>query len=152
MRSEVDELLAYLNKNRDAIVRKLDGVSEDQLRKPMVPSGTSLIGLVQHLTAVEAHWIRLVFNGEKLTIDKTMQVPADISSRKIIDAYRHECARCDDIVRAAPGPETLAQAVNPGENQLDPLRSILIHLIEETARHAGHADIIRENIDGATGT
>lgn len=151
MASEIDTLLAYLNKNRNAIVRKLEGVHDDQLRKAL-PSGTNLLGLVQHLTAVEAHWIRLVFNGEDLTIDKTMQVPAGTSGQEIIEAYRNEYSRCDDIIRAAPGPDALAQKVNPGEDQLDPLRSILIHLIEETARHAGHADILRENIDGVTGT
>ena len=66
-------------------------------------------------------------------------------------AYRKTCARSDEIVRACPDLSTMARVANPGEDQKDPLRVIVAHMIEETARHAGHADILRERIDGATG-
>jgi hypothetical protein len=68
-----------------------------------------------------------------------------------VAAYRKTCARSDEIVRACPDLSTMARVANPGEDQKDPLRVIVAHMIEETARQAGHADILRERIDGATG-
>lgn len=151
MATEVDVYLAYLNNNRNSVIRKLDGVDEAQLRTSLVPSGTNLLGLVQHLAGVEVHWFCRVFNGEKVIANKSMQVPAEASSPEVIDSYRRVCARSDEIVRSAAGPEVLSAIPNPGEDQRDPLRSVLAHLIEETARHAGHADILREQLDGTTG-
>lgn len=80
-----------------------------------------------------------------------MQVSPALSRPEVIDAYWSTCARSDEIVRGASSLDVLAAVPNPGENQLDSLRSILLHLIEETARHAGHADILREHLDGTTG-
>lgn len=151
MASEVDLLLAYLGNNRDAVVRKLDGLADARLREPVVASGTNLLGLVRHLTAIEVHWFRRVFNGEDAVVDKSMHVPPEVTGAEVVDAYRRACARSDEIVRSAAGLDVLAEIPNPGEDQLDSLRSILVHLIEETARHAGHADILREQLDGTTG-
>jgi hypothetical protein len=69
---------------------------------------------------------------------------------EVVAAYREVCARNDEIVRACPNLSTLAAIPNPGEDYLCSLRRILVHLIRETSRHAGHADILREHIDGAT--
>jgi uncharacterized damage-inducible protein DinB len=145
-------LLAYLNRNRDAVVAKCAGLTEDQLRTPGVASGTNLLGLVHHLTGVERHWFRLVFGGEDLACDKSMEVPAGLTSDEVIAAYRVACAESDEIARACADLSELSAIPNPGEEQRDPLRSIVVHMIEETARHAGHADILREQIDGVTGT
>jgi uncharacterized damage-inducible protein DinB len=150
MVSERDVLVRYLNKNRDAVVRASEGLTDEQQRAPGVPSGTNLLGLVRHLTAVEQHWFRLVFLGEQLDLDDSMAVPADATRDDIVAAYREACARSDEIVRACPDLATLAQVENPGEDELDPLRVIVAHMIEETARHAGQADILREQIDGVT--
>lgn len=144
-------LLAYLNLVRDAVVRISDGLTDEQLRKPGVPSGTNLLGLIQHLTGVEQHWFQRVFLGEPLVADKSMTVPAGVTSDQVVAGYRRACARSDEIVRACPDLSTRAAIPNPGEEQRDSLRVILGHLIEETARHAGHADILREQIDGVTG-
>lgn len=144
-------LLGYLNKMRHAIVRTSEGLAEEQLRKAGVPSGTSLLGLIQHLTGVEEHWFQRVFLGERLVADKSMEVPAGVTRDQLVTAYRQACARSDEIVRACPDLSTRAAIPNPGEQQRDSLRVILGHMIEETARHAGHADILREQIDGATG-
>lgn len=149
--SERDVLLAYLNKMRKAVVRTCEGLTEEQLRSPGVPSGTNLLGLIQHLTGVEQHWFQLVFLGENLVPDMSMDVPADATREQLVAAYRAACTRSDEIVRACSDLSTLAEIVNPGEDKKDSLRSILGHMIEETARHAGHADILREQIDGATG-
>jgi len=148
--SERDVLLYYLNKNRDAVVRTLDGLTDEQQRTRGVPSGTNLLGLVQHLTGVERHWFERVFLDVDPGIDDSMDVPVDATCDGIVAAYRDACARSDDIVRACPDLSTMAKIANPGEDEVDSLRRIVAHMIEETARHAGHADILREQIDGVT--
>ncbi len=152
--SERDVLINYLNKMRDAVVRTSEGLTEEQQRAPGVPSGTNLLGTIQHLTMVEAHWFRMVFLGEdigaELGDEYTMEVPADVTREQAVAAYRAECARSDEIIRACPDLSTLAKAENPGEPGLDALRLIAAHMIEETARHAGQCDILREMIDGTT--
>jgi uncharacterized damage-inducible protein DinB len=150
--SERDVLLHYLNKNRDALVRVLDGLTEAQQRAAGVPSGTSLLGIVWHLTGVEEHWFQRVFLGlgAERDRDMSMDVPADVTAADVIARYRAACARSDEIVRACADLGTRAAIANPGEEGLDPLRVVMAHMIEEIARHAGQADILRERIDGAT--
>ena len=143
-------LLRYLGKNREAVVRATVGLSDGELRRVVVPSGTNLLGLLQHLTRMEEHWFQRVFLGEEPGGEDSWVVPADRTHDDVVAAYRAACARSDGIVRDTPDLATLARAVNPGEDELDPLRMIVAHMIEETARHAGHADILRELIDGAT--
>ena len=148
--SERDVLLYYLNKMRNAAVRTSEGLSDEQQRAPGVPSGTNLLGIIQHLTGVEQHWFRRVFLDEHLDIDNSMDVPADATRAEIVTAYREACARSDEIVRGCPDLSTMAKIANPGEDDVDSLRRIVAHMIEETARHAGQADILRELIDGMT--
>ena len=149
-RSEVDTLLAYLDAVRDAVVRDGEGLDEATLRAPGVPSGTSLLGIVHHLAGVERHWFRRVFRGEDQAFDTSFSPPADRSAAEVVADYRAACADSNAIVRACDDLATFAAVPNPGEDGLDQLRSVVVHLIEETARHAGHADILRERIDGAT--
>jgi uncharacterized damage-inducible protein DinB len=148
--SERDVLINYLNKMRDAVVRTSEGLTDEQQRTPGVPSGTNLLGIVQHLTAIERHWFERVFLGAAQETDDSMVVPADVTREQVVAAYRKACAHSDEIIRACPDLSTLAQIENPGEDELDSLRRIAAHMIEETARHAGQADILREQIDGAT--
>jgi uncharacterized damage-inducible protein DinB len=148
--SEHEVLLFFLNKMRDAAVRTTEGLTGEQLRTPGVPSGTNLLGLIQHLTGVEQHWFQRVFLGEDRGVNKSMDVPAEATRDEVVVAYRQACARSDEIVRACPDLSTLATGVNPGEASRASLRRIVAHMIEETGRHAGHADILRELIDGAT--
>jgi uncharacterized damage-inducible protein DinB len=150
-RSETETLLAYLNAMRRAVVNTSEGLSDQQQRSPSVPSGTNLLGLIQHLTGVEEHWFQRVFLGDEMAPNKSMDVPVAATREEVVTAYRAACARSDEIIRACPDLSTLSAIANPGEEAQDPLRSIVVHLIEETARHAGHADILREQIDGATG-
>jgi uncharacterized damage-inducible protein DinB len=149
--SERDVLLVFLNRVRDAVVRASAGLTGEQQRIRGVPSGTSLLGLIRHLTAVEKHWFQRVFLSQDRRVDMSMDVPASATRDEVVAAYRQACARSDEIVRACPAPSTMAGAANPGENRAVSLRRIMVHMIEETARHAGHADILRERIDGATG-
>ena len=140
--SERDVLLYYLNKNRDAVVRTLDGLTDEQQRTPGVPSGTNLLGLVQHLTGVEVHWFERVFLDDDRGVGESMDVPFDATRDEVVAAYRAACARSDEIVRACPDLSTMAKIANPGEDEVDSLRRIVSTMIEETARHAGHADIL----------
>lgn len=151
VRSERDVLLAYLDKMRDAVVATTQSLDDEQLRWAAVPSGTNLLGLLHHLTAVERHWFRMVFLGEDVECDMSMTVPEGVTRAEAVAAYREECARSDEIVRSCADLSTLSAVPNPGEEGLSSLRSIVAHMIEETGRHAGHADIIRELIDGRTG-
>src|SRR6266542_4178562 len=137
LESERDVLLFFLNRVRDAVVRASAGLTGEQQRLPGVPSGTNLLGLIRHLTAVEEHWFQRVFLGGDCIIDMSMDVPAG--------------ATRDEVVAARPALSAVARIANPGEDQAVSLRRIMVHMIEETARHAGHADILREQIDGAVG-
>jgi uncharacterized damage-inducible protein DinB len=148
--SEAESLLFFLNRTRNAIVRATEGITGEQQRAPGVPSGTNLLGLVRHLTGIERPWFQRVFLGKDVTIDESMQVPKDVTAGQLVGAYRQACARSDEIVRACPDLSTLAAIANPGEERPVSLRRIVAHMIEETGRHAGHADILRERIDGAT--
>ena len=148
--SERDVLLHYLNKMRDAVVRTSEGLTDAQERTPGVASGTNLLGLIRHLTGVEEHWFQRVFLGRNPDTDDSMDVAAGTTHDDVVAAYRDACARSDEIVHGCPDLSTMAQIANPGEDEKDSLRRIVAHMIEETARHAGHADILREQIDGAT--
>ena len=146
--SEHETLLRYLDKMREAVVRAADGLDEDQLRRPGVPSGTNLLGLVHHLTGVEEHWFQFVFAGADVTPDMGMTAPADVPAAEVLAWYRAMGRRNDDLVRSCPDLSMMAARCNPGEDDLDSLRIVTAHMIEETGRHAGHADILREQIDG----
>lgn len=147
--SERDVLLAYLGRMRSDVVRVSEGLTDEQQRAPGVPSGTSLLGLVQHLTRVEVHWFQRVFLGEDPVTDDSWTVPPERTRAEVVAAYRAACARSDEIVRACPDLSTLSAIANPGEPDRDTLRVIMVHLLRETSRHCGHADILRERIDGA---
>lgn len=155
-------LLFFLNRLRDAVIRTSEGLSEDQQRAGGVPSGTNLLGLIQHLAAMEVHWFQRVFLGDTAVhADASMQVPPTVNRGDVVAAYREACATSDQIVCDAPSlsamstgnarlPASTSGAADPGEHQSVSLRRIVAHMIEETARHAGHGDILREQIDGWT--
>ena len=144
---EKSTLLGFLNYLRDAIAAKATGVPEPQVRTPGVPSGTSLLGLISHLTSVE----RFHFLGADVRDWKrTFQPAADDTADGVLAGYRETIAEVnavieayDDLSRPAPQPA--------GRRHPPSMRWLLTHMIEETGRHAGHADILREQIDGATG-
>jgi hypothetical protein len=138
-------LLQYL---RESVVAKVSGLDEDAARRRLVGSGTTLLWLIRHLAFAETVWVEVRFAGSEVdlfqgTVDPDDTLPA------AIDAYRATWARVDAIVSAAPSLDELCR--NPGRDGQVNLRWVLAHLLEETARHAGHADIIRELIDGQTG-
>jgi uncharacterized damage-inducible protein DinB len=148
--SERDVLLYYLGRMREALVQASDGLTDEQQRAAGVPSGTNLLGLIQHMTDGEIHWFQTVFLGAGPEVSFSMEVPADRTRAEVVAAYEAAAQRTDEIVRATPDLSTLAKATNPGEPAPVALRRILTHTIRETARHCGHADILREQIDGHT--
>ncbi|MFD1829360.1 DinB family protein [Streptomyces desertarenae] len=143
-------LLTFLDYLRDAVAAKAAGVPEEAARTPGVPSGTSLLGLVRHLAAVEHNWFVWAYagEGELLPDDEPPEPGATVG--EALAAYRRAVRRSNGIVAACgrldvPGARSLRETPPPT------MRWILVHMIEETARHAGHADILRERIDGSAG-
>lgn len=140
-------LLALLQFQRDSVLRKVTGISETEARHSPVASGTTLLWLVKHLGRAECIWVQHRFAGAAMTVPDDAVTDAD-TLPTVIDSYRTTWADIDAIVAASSLDDECA---NPeGDPQVN-LRWILMHLLEETARHAGHADILRELIDGDTG-
>jgi uncharacterized damage-inducible protein DinB len=145
---EKETLLAFLDYLRVSVDRKLEGLSEDDARRRLVPSGTTLLGLVKHLTLVEAYWAQRRFAGSDVVLrgDGFELDPIDtVTSAR--HAYAEARQRTDAIVAACTD---LDRPLARGRHGLT-LRWMLAHLVEETGRHAGHADILRELVDGQTG-
>jgi uncharacterized damage-inducible protein DinB len=153
---ERTSLSAWLDFQRATLLRKCEGLDDVQLRRAMVPSGTSLLGLVKHLIAVEHGWFAICFaqTGEPHLFSTEDDPDADLrpepgeSAQQLFDGYLRACERSRQIVAAADSLDRTAPHPRLGEVDL---RWILTHMVEETARHNGHADIVRELIDGATG-
>ncbi|WP_199549366.1 DinB family protein [Streptomyces sp. N35] len=145
--SETEVLRGFLDYLRQSVAAKVEGAPEPEVRTAAVPSGTNLLGLLHHLTQVE----RATFLGDKVTDwPGTFHAPSADSVAEVVERYRTAVAEanaalddCADLAAPVPRPEPNRSAPSA--------RWALTHLIEETGRHAGHADIIRELIDGATG-
>lgn len=152
--SETDALLVALNSQRDHVLGSLDGLSDDDLRRPVLPSGWTCLGLVQHLALdVERFWFRAVVAGETVRLetgDGAWRVAPDVPAEAVVDLYRREIALANAVISATPldaGP-----AWWPDELFADfprrELRRTILHVLTETATHAGHLDAVRELIDG----
>ena len=155
---ETDMLPAFLDYHRATLLWKVDGLSEAGLRRPLTPSGLTLLGLVKHLAYVERFWFQDVFAGADVDYPWTdadpnadWRVAGDESAAAILDVYRAQvaCSREITVVADLNDPARRPRTRPPGGIQT--LRWIVLHMIEETARHNGHADLMREEIDGATG-
>jgi len=147
------QLQWFLNMQRDMLLWKVERLSDDQLRQTHPPSALTLIGLVKHLTRVERSWLQqdLLGPGEIRfgdPADEWHLEPGE-SCADVIDRYRETIRRSDEIV-AGLSLDTVLADPHPLQKGVT-LRWALFHMIEETARHVGHADLIRESIDGAVG-
>ncbi len=143
---ERELFLRWLRYLRGAVMRKVAGVSDEDAR--WTPDGAllSLLGIVNHLTHVEWRWIEGGMRGQEVSRSEEEFRPGpELTVAAALTAYRERAAATDAAVRAMP----LTEPCRWGD-QTD-LRWVLIHLINETARHAGHADATRELLDGATG-
>jgi uncharacterized damage-inducible protein DinB len=146
--SEKATYLAFLGYLRTSVDRKLLDLSEADARRPLVPSGTTILGLVNHLTVVEVYWAQRRFAGvETTSVGDGFALDPDDTVESVRRRYAEAGARTDEIVTACPDLERPLARGRSGRT----LRWMLAHLLEETARHAGHLDILRELVDGRTG-
>jgi hypothetical protein len=154
-RTTLEQFLRYY---RDTLEMKADGVSDAAAATMSCPpSILTITGLVRHMTEVERNWFRRCFAGEDAAPiyysderpDGDLEVEPDTSLADAITAWRWEVAQCDRILDSVPDLEEVSAAPRHGHHPN--MRWILVHMIEEYARHCGHADLIRERIDGAVG-
>jgi uncharacterized damage-inducible protein DinB len=141
-------LLALLQFQRESVLRKVDGLDDEAANRCLVGSETTLLWLVQHLAHAETLWLQVRFRGDDPAVLDALAVEAGTTLADAVAAYHVTWARSDAIAVAADLDDFVADDQDLGPVNL---RWILAHLLEETARHAGHADILRELIDGSTG-
>lgn len=157
-----DELLRYLQQGRDALLRSLDGLGDYDVRRPLTPSGTNLLGLVKHVAGVE-----LAYFGDSLGRPSGERLPwvedgsiwdsadmwatAEESREDLVALYRRVWAHCDAVVRELPLDAPASVAWWPEERRQTTLGSLLVRCVAEVSQHAGHADVLRESIDGRGG-
>ncbi len=156
-----DELVASLQTLNDAVLSKLDGLSEYDLRRPLTPTGTNLLGVVKHLASVQAGYFGDVFGRPwpepmpwltaDSEINEDMYANAEESSDWVLDFYRRSWAHASETFAVTGLDDTGTVPWWPPDRRHPTLRSTLIHMTVETARHAGHLDIARELIDGLAG-
>ena len=148
MNGELEELQSALDGMRAGVLKKLAGLSDADARRSTVPSGTNLAGLLQHLTFVESLWFEeIVAGGSANRGRRSMQVDPSVSLRQLRSDYRAACEASNDIVRSIGDPDAPVTRNGKTHN----LRWVMIGVLSEISRHAGHADIIREQVDGRTG-
>jgi uncharacterized damage-inducible protein DinB len=146
---EREMLLAWLTYLRGAVLRKLEGLNDEQARWRPDGKLISLLGIVNHLTHVEWRWIDGGFLGVAVSrSEDEFEPPSGLTVAISRAAYRQRAASTDAAVRSLPTLET--RSARRSDKGTD-LRWVLLHLINETARHAGHADAVREMLDGSTG-
>jgi uncharacterized damage-inducible protein DinB len=154
---ETDErtmLSAWLDYQRATLALKCEGLSDDQLRSRSVPpSNLSLLGLVRHMAEVELHWFRFWLGGEEpVPIYEGETDLDDVDDADVAEAFEHwhtECAHAREVVAWFSSLDDVGAGQTKGAGIS--LRWTLVHMIEEYARHNGHADLLREAIDGTTG-
>lgn len=158
---ELETLNSFLDFQRATMIRKVEGLTDEQAAsQPVAPSTLSLSGLIKHLSLVEESWFQSVFAGGELgepwssapfddNKDWEFNSASEDRLSDLVDMYESACERSREVVATADSLGEMSEKdTRRGKVSL---RWILLHMIEETARHAGHADLIRERIDGATG-
>jgi uncharacterized damage-inducible protein DinB len=158
------DLHLYLRKAREVMLWKLDGLSEYDARRPLTPTGTNLLGLVKHLATVEQEyfgacmgrkfpetlpWVAAIEDGSDPNGD--MFATADESRSDIVSLYARATEFADSVISELPLDAPGVVPWWPEDRKYVTLHLLLVHMIAETNRHAGHADILREGLDGAAG-
>jgi hypothetical protein len=155
------ELSFYLTRAREALLWKTEGLSEYDVRRPLVPTGTNLLGLVKHVAGVTSEYFGWCFGrpfaepipwlSEDAEANADMWATPEESREQIVGLYRRAWTHADATIAALPLDATGEVPWWPPERRQVTLHRILVHMIAETERHAGHADIVRELIDGSAG-
>jgi len=150
-------LQGWLDWHRDTLLHKCAGLTPEQLKRASVePSNLTLLGLVRHMAEVERVWFRIRVAGEEIdriysgpdNVDGDFDDVADADAEADFATFRAEVVACDGVAEGRALDETF---ISPRSQREMSLRWVYIHMIEEYARHNGHADLIRERIDGVTG-
>ncbi|KQR15931.1 DinB family protein [Cellulomonas sp. Leaf334] len=159
---EKDTLLRHLRDLRASMLGKLDGLGEYEIRRPMTPTGTNLLGLVKHVASVELDYFGVVFgrpSGRQLPwladdaeVNADMWATADETRDQIVELHEFSAAHSDETIELLPLDAPGQVPWWPEERRDVTLHQILVHMSVERARHAGHADIVRELVDGAVGS
>jgi uncharacterized damage-inducible protein DinB len=154
-------LKRYLQTARDAVLWKLEGIDEYEIRRPLTSTGTNLLGLVKHLASVEAGYFGATFGRpfpeplpwyeDDAEPNADMWATADESRDQIVAFYQRVWGHSDETIDFMPLDAIGSVPWWPEERAEVTLHQILVHMIAETHRHAGHADIVRELIDGSVG-
>ena len=158
MLSAVDrQILAFLDAQRQRALEIVDGLDEAQLRTPALPSGWTIIGMIQHLCGAERHWVQGVARGfedpspfAEAPYDPTAPFVTDEPTALVIGHYRELATGGDAILASLDWDAPPAGAHGVNDASVRDIRTIVLHLIEETARHLGHLDAARELLDGST--
>lgn len=145
-------LLGFLDFYRETIVEKIEGLSPEQARWRPAPTANSLLNLIWHLAGVERWWFQGAIAGIEISRDREKEfeeLPPDVTIDAAVAAYRREWERGNEIVRSLESLDDRCRNELVGDRTV---RWVLLHMLEETARHAGHADITRELLDGSVGS
>lgn len=156
-----DVLHRYLRRAREDLVGKLDGLDDHDVRRPLTPTGTNLLGLIKHVACVQLGYLGATFGRpsprEPLPWDDAdappdvdMYAAADETRADVLDLWAHSCAHADATVAALP-VDAPGHVPWWGDDGDVTLHDVLVHLLAEVARHAGHADVLRESLDGTAG-
>jgi uncharacterized damage-inducible protein DinB len=155
MNGETGTLLASLDRQRDHVLGILEGLSDEQLRRPVLPSGWNCLGMLKHLALSDEHyWFRCIVGGEPLDYFPEgdladWRVEPKESAEDVFELYRDQIRRANAVISATPLDHPPRQR-DPwwGDWEVPDLRYIMLHVITETACHAGHLDAVRELLDG----
>jgi uncharacterized damage-inducible protein DinB len=155
------DLQRYLQSGRDALLWKLEGLSEYDVRRPMTPTGTNLLGLVKHLAYVEMGYFGATFGRpvveaqpwleDAVEPNSDMWATADESREEIVALYHRAWAHADATIDVLPLEALGHVPWWQDDRSRVTLHRVLVHVIAETSRHAGHADVVRELVDGSAG-
>ncbi|MBJ7594911.1 MAG: DinB family protein [Candidatus Dormibacteraeota bacterium] len=158
---EDQTLLAFLDAQRDSVLSIVEGLDEEAWHRSVVPSGWTPAGLVEHLGGAERHWFQGVVAGSDAELPWDEGLPpydpeaafvCDRPSAEVIGYYRDQCAHSDAVLAVTPlSAPPRGRHSDPQMDEPPSVRWVVLHMIEESARHAGHLDIARELIDGQTG-
>ena len=149
----VDEkqmLVAFLDYLRESVILKLNGLTDEQAREPGVPSGTSLLWLVKHLALVERAWFQFAFGGSHGSVVGSDELEPSDTIDSVVADYRSSIAVSNEIIANCDDLDRLCAQRSVAPHPMS-MRWVLVHMVEETGRHAGHADILRERVDGSVG-
>ncbi|MBQ1010866.1 DinB family protein [Micromonospora sp. M51] len=154
--AEKNALLMFLEAQRSCVLAIVDGLDLDALTTAVLPSGWTPLGLVEHLGYAERHWFQEIATGSVEPLawpdDDHTPLTTPRPPSVVFAFYRAQCERSNTVVATTPLSAPV-RARHPGwlGDEVTDLRRIILHMIEETARHAGHLDVVRELIDGKTG-